>query len=571
MDHVYARHQTFLLGVSRFLVALTVLVLGMAEQGYGQDKVRRYATRQHDFSESLVGLGGRVDNPLNVVDGNPRTASTLAFVLGALGLTYAEQVVDFNPNPDATNANGSPTFPAGTPITVKLSLPSQLLGVLTGVEIQPITNLRRDGLFPTWKRDAVGSIISGASLLSLLSGAGESEITIVPNVPYQGIRVRLTSALGLSGSADFFHAYVMEDAAEPLNCEERDNVIDVLSGTRSTGLDLLTVLGGVVNPYQAVNGNLDEYALMTVGVGALNTVYLNTIFETPSTPGQKLRVVLESPNGLLNLELLSAFTIQPYLRDQPVGLPLEATSPLLSLRLLPGTTKYELAYEMPDVFDRVELRFDNTLAALTSLRVYEVSRSARVMTVEDPTELADLLTDCGEVDLSNAIANYQPDHFVYNYYTVATGGSPLPSSFVSSSGTYYIEAVDPVTGCASARVSVSATITPLPEISLSAISAVCEGDIGASLGFSNVLNGANEYRIEWAGNPEGFENLPYTALPSDGQLWISIPVSAVMGEYHGTLTVRNTETGCESVGHPITVTVLPKPRRAQVSISDAQH
>ncbi len=548
------------------LLLLAVLLIGAVAEGYGQDQVRRYATRQHDFSASLLELGGSVANAGNVINGNPRTASTLQFRIGALGLTYAEQVVDFNPNPNATNANGSPTFPAGTPITLKLSLPSQLLGVLTGIQIQPITNLRSEGfLTQTWYRDNVGSQVTGGDLLALLSGAGESEITIVPNVPYQGVRVRLTSALGLSASADFFHAYVMESSNEPLTCETRNQAIDVLSGTRSATLNLLTTLGGVVNPYHAISGNLDEYAQMNVGVGALNTIYLNTIFQAPSQSDQKLRVILESPGSVLDLGLLSSFTIQPYLRHQPAGPPLAATNPLLSLRLLPGTNKYELVYNIQDVFDRVELRFDNTVTALSSLRVYEVSRSPRAMAIDE------VLIDCGSVDLSEGIANYQPDHYDYLYYTVATGGSPLPSSSVSVGGTYYIEAVDPVTGCVSPRVRVDATVISLPEITLLAIPTICEGDIAAQLNFSNVLNGANEYRIEWAGNPLGFENVPNATLPGDGQLSIAIPPSARMGQYDGTLTVRNTVTGCESAGYPIVITVLPQPGRPHLTITDVQN
>lgn len=547
---------------------LMLLLWGTVEVGYGQDQVRKYATRQVNRSIALLGLGGSIDNPTHVVDQNPQTASTLQFLVGALGLTYAEQVVDFNPNPEATTAY-LPTLPAGTPITLKLSLPRELLGVLTGVIIQPITDLNYEGgLFGAgWNYTNVGSPVPNTNLLALLSGAGESEITITPNVAYQGVRVRLTSALGLSGSMGFFHAYVMEDSPQPLDCEERNTPIDVLSGTRSTGLSLLTSLGGVTNPYNAINGNVTDYATMNVGVGALNTIYLNTIFETASLPGQRVRVILEDPGGLLNLTLLSSFTIQPYLRDQPVGPPLAASSPLLNLRLLPGTNKFELAYNIDQVFDRVELRFDNTVTALTSLRVYEVSRLPRIMLIEDPSMLSDSLTNCGQVDLSKAIANYQPDHYDYRYYTVANGGTALPSSLVSTSGTYYIEAVDPVTGCASERVEVSATVFALPEITLSAIPAICEGEVTAVIAYSNIQNGANEYRIEWDDNAVDFTDVPYTVLPSS-PISISIPASATIGEYTGVLKVRNTETGCESDGYPITVTVLPLPGKPHLTISD---
>src|SRR5699024_11803327 len=95
------------------LLFMTVLLLAIHE-GWGQDKVRKYASRQYDFSVRLLGLGGSVENEGRAVNGQPHNASTLKVTVGALGLTYAEQVLDFNPNPSADNANNSPTFSAGT-------------------------------------------------------------------------------------------------------------------------------------------------------------------------------------------------------------------------------------------------------------------------------------------------------------------------------------------------------------------------------------------------------------------------------------------------------------------------
>lgn len=552
--------------VSITLVFFAAFFLGAVVEVFGQEK-RRYATRQRDFSVSLLTLGGSLSNPTNSVNGNPKTATQLNFLVGALGLTYAEQVVDFNPNPSATNNSGSPTFPAGTPITIKLGLPKELLGVLTGVIIQPITNLRNAGGLIGWTYDNVGTTYTGATLLGLLSGAGESEITITPNVSYQGIRIRLTSALGLSGSMDFFHAYVMESGPE-LDCTEKNTPIDVLSGTRSAGLSLLTSLGGVTNPYNAINGNLNDHATMTVGVGALNTIYLNTIFPTPSEAGQRVRILLEDPGGLLNLGLLSSFKIQPMLGSVTAGPQLEANSSLLSLRLLPGTTKYELAYTVNEVFDRIELRFENTVTALTSLKVYDVSRAPGIILIDNPSAA---LNACGQVDLNNAIANYQPDHYTYNYYTTASGGTPLASSLITTSGNYYIEAVDPVTGCTSPRVMVTVTVIAVPTITLSLETSICIEDNSATLNYSNVTNGGNQYKITWNEEISGLNNVEYTAFPSSGPIIISGLTSIPDGNYNGTLTIRNSSTGCESEPYNFTLKVLPTPGRAQMTIQSTSN
>lgn len=567
--HILQQSRTHLL---TRLVVLLVLVCGVVQEGYGQDQVRKYATRQRTFTDGLLGLGGSVTNPNYVINKNVNDATTLGVLLNVLGLTYAESVVDFNPNPNATNANNSPTYPAGTAITVKLSLPSELLGLLTGIEIQAISNLERGGVIvQTWDYDNRGNIYTDANLLSLLSGAGQSEITITPNQSFQGIRVRISSLLGIAGSIDFFHAYIMEDSPGSLDCVERNKAIDVLSGTRSTALDLLTSLGGVLNPYNTTNGNVTNYATMNVGVGALNTIYLNTIFQTASVPGQRARIILEDPGNLLDLGLLSQFKIQPYLRDVPAGPELASSSPLLSLRLLPGTTKYELSYQIDQPFDRIELRFDNTVTALTSLRVYEVSRLPRLMLIEDPNLLNNTLTGCGSVNLQNAIANFS-EHYEYRYYTTSSGGTALPSSIVENSGTYYIEAVDPASGCASSRVAVTVTVHQIPTITLNVPNAICEGEAtNTILAYTAITNNPNQYSITWAaGTPTGFNNITNAILPANN-ININIPASATAGTYNATLTVRNSTTGCESIEYPITIEVIPTSGRANISITNVNN
>src|SRR5690606_37597894 len=104
---------------------------------------------------------------------------------------------------------------------------------------------------------------------------------------------------------------------------------------------------------------------------------------------------------------------------------------------------------------------------LTSLRVYEVSRLPRVMVIEDSDERDAALTGCGSVNLLGALTNYRPDFYDYQFYTSATGGIALASSTVTASGMYYVEAVDKVTGCASERVQLEATVNPYPEINFS--------------------------------------------------------------------------------------------------------
>src|SRR5690606_4727773 len=140
---------------------------------------------------------------------------------------------------------------------------------------------------------------SGAALLNLLNATGQFELTFAPDDDYQGVYVALSgNGLSVLLSNQLFHAYIYEDYIYT-NCEEKHQPVDVLHGTRSAAVGALTTLGGVTNPYNILNSDYTDYATMTVGVGALTTIYLNTVFPTPTDPGQVVRVVVEGPGSLL--------------------------------------------------------------------------------------------------------------------------------------------------------------------------------------------------------------------------------------------------------------------------------
>lgn len=557
----------------RFFAVLALLLVGVLTEGVGQDKKRTYANFQGTYEAGVNLLGlltGTVSNAGHAVDGNVTTHSTLSVPVGVLGLLSATQYLEFTTDGNHRNVR---TIPAGTPVTVKSSFPAEILGLLSSVEIGYFSDLEPVGFtlsnragYNTGNRTVE---YAGAALLNLLNGTGQFEITFAPDDDYQGVFVKLSgNGLSVLLSNQLFHAYIYEDYSYT-SCAEKHQPLDVLHGTRSESIGALTSLGGVTNPYNILNSDHTDYATMNVGVGALNTIYLNTVFPTPSDPRQAVRVVLEDPESLLDLSVLSSFSFQPYNRDVAVGSPITANGSLISARLLPGTKKYELAFKIDDPFDRVELRFDNTVTVLTSLRIYEVSRLPRVMVIEDPTVLTSMLTGCGSVSLQAAITNYQPDYYDYHYYTTASGGTALPSSMVDASGTYYIEAVDKETGCVSPRAQVDATVYQLPSVTISSTPTACEGDAIANLVLINPVANPTGYSIEWVNAPEDFENVDWgeSELTFVSPIAISIPATTVMGDYDGILKVRN--DNCESEEIPFTLKVLPLPGKPHLTITDA--
>jgi len=444
------------------------------QTGYGQTLVTKKRTYAN-FQGNLLGgtkvlfiglLKGSIDYPGNAINGNPKDFSTLSIDAELAGLASITQFLEFTSN---GNHNDVRTIPAGQPVSIKLSLPKSILSLLSQVNIGYFRNLKTvsadwplGGLLGSghdagYDADKY-SLYSGSDLLSLANGAGEVELTFSPEDDYNGIFVELSgSGLSLALTNNLFHAYIVENGT--VSCADRDKAIDVLSGIRGGGVNLLNATGSVTNPWAIIDGT--GQTTLNLGVQLLSEVFHTTIFNTASKPNQIAKVVIENPGGgLLDLGVLKGLEIQPYLGNTPVGEPLNESS-ILSLRLLPGAgEKNELTVPVAGSFDRIEVKLGGVAAALGTLILHGVSRTfgAFLYPIE---ELGNKLTACEKVDLKESILNYQPADYDYRFYTASSGGAAI-SGIVTESGKYYIEAVDKISGCVSARVEVDAVVLPLP-------------------------------------------------------------------------------------------------------------
>jgi len=444
-----------------------ILLLGLVQVGYGQSlitKKRTYANFQGTYETginlALVLVTGTVSNASNATNGNVKSYSTLNVPVGVAGVLTATQYLEFTTNGQHTNRI---LIDANTAVTLKITFPKEILGLLSGIEIGSFTELKsvNAGLVNRagYRADNHNPIVSGSSLLSLINGAGEFEITIMPNQSFNGVYMKLLgNGLSVALTNNFFHAYILENGS--VSCIERDKAIDKLSGVRAGGINLLNATGSVTNPWGVVDGS--GPMTLNLGTQVLSEVFHTTIFNTASRPNQVAKVVIQNPGGgLLNLNLLTGLKIQPFLGNTPVGTPINE-SQVLSLRLLPGPEgKNELMVPVAGSFDRIEIKMGGVAGALGSLIVHEVSRTFDPF-LYPAHELDEKLMQCESVDLKEAILNYQPMNYDYNYYTVVSGGVPMSNSIVTESGTYYIEAVDKISGCSSARIAVEANVLPLP-------------------------------------------------------------------------------------------------------------
>lgn len=445
-------------GYAILLTILSFIFLSstaIAQSGCPVPQIRKYASGQR--TETIL---GSTSNDASAVDGNPATQSTLS-AIALLGASYARQYLNF----DATVA-------AGTQVSVKISYPTNLVGVGTAVIVQPF-------IYDSHHAEkAVGVAYSTSALLSLVSGSGDMEVMLTPKdasgnpVAYDGVWVTLTGVLSLGVSMGIYDAWFMQNAPSNINCYQP---IDVLAGIRAGQLALLNATGSVDNRWLAIDNDptLSTYAQLNTGVKVLSEVFETVVFNTTAKPGDSVYIVLQDAGAaLLDLNLLTGFAIQPMLGNTLVGSPITNTGTFLNLRLLGGPgQKYVLSAAIPVAFDRIDIKLGGLVGALSALRVYDVRIVAPVPTIQlqlnsIPNPGPICINDVGKIKFT--VTN--PDACaVYNWYksdgTLLLGNSLTFTPTITTAGTYtyYVEAIrGGCNGNVSNRVPVTVTVAPRP-------------------------------------------------------------------------------------------------------------
>jgi len=522
-----------------------------------ENTARTYTNFQGSYLVGLGALGnpllaGTISNAANAVNGQVKDASTLSIGAGLLGLASSTQFLEFTTN--ATNA-GARLIPANTPVTLKISVPSEALGLLSGIEIGTFTGLTAVsaqwplvtgiGNYAGYNAANKNVIYNAANIANVINGSGEIEITLTPGQAYNGIYVKLFgNGLSVALSANLFHAYIMEPSTDSANC---NGVIDVLSRVSST-------TGSVTNPLNSTDADQSSYTLMNVGTNLLNKIYLTPIFNKPSQPGDSVRMIIQKPSGgSLNLNALTGFTIQPYLYGTPAGTAFNNTSGTANFKLLPGSTdKYVLTFPITQVYDRLEISMGGINGALSTLRIYDIQRKlVKPRTLTDPTA-TDSRTVCVGSSTSFSVNNAQTCT-EYKWYDAETGGNLLYTGLTYNPGnlsvgdySFYVQGTRTYcTTAVSERLKVTLKVSPLPILSLSGLT-VCSGTSTAlSVNSPNSNYAYNWYSSVSGGTPLGTGSA-YTT-----------PILTSTTTYY--VEAVNTLTGCKNAGgpQPVTVTVNP--------------
>lgn len=406
-------------------------------------KVRTYANFQGSLKAGtgvlIAHVSGDITNAPFAANAVVTDASTLSVGIGLVGLASVTQYLEFTTL--GTHASVR-TIPANTPVTFKITLPTALLSVASGLSAGYYTGLNSvaadwpilagPGHDAGWQATSETTVYSGATLLNALNGMGEIELTIIPPTTFNGVFFKLSgNGLALALNSNLYHAYINENAGSTIPFAQP---IDILSGVRAGtavgGVGSAT--GSVTNPWNAVDTDpgpgYTTYAQLNTGAQLLSEVFHTTIFNTPCKAGDSISLILQDPgSGLVDLSLLSGFSIRLYNGNQAAPVQtIDNSSPLLNLRLLTGPGNiYALTAAATGAFDRIEVKMGGVAAAISSFRIYDVGAKRPSPTVPQ----SNLYVYAGQSATLNATIG-NGDAVVF--YDAAVGGNALPSATVAT-------------------------------------------------------------------------------------------------------------------------------------------
>lgn len=422
-----------------FIISLLTVL-----SAFGQ---RNYATTQRTGANGILCVGCTVTNPGNAADGNTQTFSTLNVSVGLGSQTWQEMIF-----PAAAKV------PANTPVTVKIGTGDNLvdLTLLGGVLLQAYNG-----------STAIGSPVAASTLVSALSNNNQTLATITPTQIYDRIRVTLDGGLlGLASSMYIYDAYYNGTGNGPCN-----TAVDELHGISSALLGLGLGVGGVNNPQQAIDGNINTASTLNAGVGLVGAYAQQTvIFQNPSVQGDSVKITMSLPQALIDAGVLANISVSSFNGNTANNDTQTLSGGLLTLRLLDltaGRRKVVYTYAPNAVFDRVQLRLGGGVASvLSTLDLYEMQRVIPSPVIKYNNVVSNSVQTCTGSAVT-LVANAVPNT-VFNWYAGPTGGAPLftGASFTTPALTattiYYVEATR--TGCtdASQRTMVTVTVNAIP-------------------------------------------------------------------------------------------------------------
>src|SRR5690606_35320377 len=255
-------------------------------------------------------------------------------------------------------------------------------------------------------------------------------------------------------------------------------------------------LNTVDNPQAAIDGNAGGTpARLNPTVSALNETFITALYNTLSTDGDSVRIVLQAGSqSLLDLGVLSTnLAIRTY-NDNTLVSEVTGNSGLLRLELLPTPGNvYEVVFPVDAPFNRISVAAGGGLANLLGgLNIYEIERISAGPEVTGVVD--DVFASCAGSSVNSTIENPVAGQ-TYQWYnssgaSVGTGTSFDAGVLTAGDHIYYVSSTR--SGCTteSGRTMAIVRVNPTSlatDITLDDV-ATCEGTAAVLSPTSTVSN-----------------------------------------------------------------------------------
>jgi gliding motility-associated-like protein len=226
---------------------------------------------------------------------------------------------------------------------------------------------------------------------------------------------------------------------------------------------LLCIGCSVNNASGAVDNDRNTFSQLNTTVGLVGAYVGQTLrFAATGHAADSVVVELGTPGTLLDATVLSNISIATYNGTTYNNDRFNVNGALLHITLLNGTNRFRVAFTATADFDRVEIRSNSTVGALSTLNVYDATQE-----VAAPTIASTGTTICTGAQ-TTLTATASSDATV-KWYIAASGGTAVATGLVfttpvlTATITYYAEASRTADGCVQVvRTPVTVIVNPVP-------------------------------------------------------------------------------------------------------------
>jgi gliding motility-associated-like protein len=339
---------------------------------------------------------------------------------------------------------------------------------------------------------------SGATIIWFAAATGGTALTTGPAFTTPALTANTTYYAGTESSLGCVSAsrvpVTVNVSGGPVNPN-----CNAATTQQSSITGLLCVGCSIQGAGNAVDADLNNYTQISLLAGVGATGYQRLIFQQAGTATDSIRVDLETPTGLADLSALGGITLN-VMNDNTVVSSYPINPALISLSLLSGN-RFQATVPAGGIYDRVEVRFNPVITALSNLRIYGAS-----VIYPEPVIVSGDQTICSG---SSASLSVTPQGgTTITWYSAATAGNILANGNTYTTGplsattTYYLEVSK--NGCANPeRIPVTVSVTPAVTAPvLATLSPVCSGS-AAVLAVDNPQAGTtyNWYAAAAGGTP----------------------------------------------------------------------